>query len=64
MSPPLHVAPSAPVEETGEPEGGAGWVDVSPCGGTLVLFLSGVVEHEVLPCVGAEHRVAITAWCQ
>jgi hypothetical protein len=31
-------------------------------GGTLVLFLSGAVEHEVRPCHAP--RVAITAWCQ
>ncbi len=38
------------------------FVDVTPAAGTLVLFLSGAVEHEVMPCHAA--RVAITAWCQ
>ena len=38
-------------------------VDVAPLAGRLVLFLSGAVEHAVLPTMGAE-RVAITAWMQ
>ena len=38
-------------------------VDVAPLAGRLVLFLSGAVEHAVLPTMGAE-RVAITAWLQ
>ena len=35
-------------------------VDVAPTGGTLVLFLSGAVDHEVLPCTVP--RVAVSAW--
>jgi len=43
-------------------EGDEAWVDVVPEGGTLVLFLSGAVEHEVMACHAP--RVAISAWCQ
>jgi hypothetical protein len=35
-------------------------VDVAPLAGRLVLFLSGAVEHAVLPSLA--HRVALTAW--
>ena len=34
--------------------------DICPLGGKLVLFLSGVIDHEVLPSY--RDRVAITAW--
>ena len=37
-------------------------VDVAPLAGRLVLFLSGAVEHAVLP--NFAQRVALTAWCQ
>ena len=37
-------------------------VDVAPLAGRLVLFLSGAVEHAVLP--NFSQRVALTAWCQ
>ena len=35
-------------------------VDITPVGGACVIFLSGAVEHEVLPC--SVPRVAVTAW--
>ena len=37
-------------------------VDVAPLAGRLVLFLSGAVEHAVLP--NLSQRIALTAWCQ
>ena len=37
-------------------------VDVAPLAGRLVLFLSGAVEHAVLPTKA--ERVAVTAWFQ
>ena len=37
-------------------------MDVAPVAGRLVLFLSGAVEHAVLP--NFSQRVALTAWCQ
>ena len=37
-------------------------VDVAPVGGRLVMFLSGAVEHAVLPNLAP--RIALTAWCQ
>lgn len=37
-------------------------MDVDPIAGRLVLFLSGAVEHAVLP--NFAERVAITAWFQ
>ena len=37
-------------------------VDVAPVAGRLVLFLSGAVEHAVLPTKA--ERVAVTAWFQ
>jgi hypothetical protein len=67
----LHVPPPQRGDEDlaagggGDDDGvtvaGASWVDVVPRGGACVLFLSGAVEHEVMPC--AAHRVALTAWC-
>ena len=36
------------------------WLDVFPQGGRLVIFMSGAVEHEVLPAYAP--RVALTAW--
>ena len=45
------------------PAAGGGSRDVEPRGGRLLLFLSGAVDHEVLPACGQE-RVAISAWCQ
>ena len=35
-------------------------VDVAPLAGRLVMFLSGAVEHAVLPTLA--QRVALTAW--
>jgi len=35
-------------------------VDVQPKGGRLLIFLSGMVDHEVLP--SHNHRVALTGW--
>lgn len=37
-------------------------MDVAPLAGRLVLFLSGAVEHAVLP--NFAQRVALTSWCQ
>lgn len=37
-------------------------LDVSPLSGRLVVFLSGAIDHAVLP--SHEPRVALTAWCQ
>eukprot|EP01126_Amoeba_proteus_P064296 TRINITY_DN8984_c0_g2_i4.p1 TRINITY_DN8984_c0_g2~~TRINITY_DN8984_c0_g2_i4.p1 ORF type:complete len:320 (+),score=60.69 TRINITY_DN8984_c0_g2_i4:131-1090(+) len=37
-----------------------GYHDVEPISGRIVVFLSGVVEHEVLPVFGP--RVAVTSW--
>ena len=42
--------------------GAAAVVDVEPIAGRLVLFLSGAVEHAVLP--NFADRVAITCWFQ
>ncbi|KAK9820208.1 hypothetical protein WJX72_007516 [[Myrmecia] bisecta] len=42
--------------------GGQAVIDISPVAGRLVLFLSGAVDHAVLPNFSA--RVAVTAWCQ
>jgi Rps23 Pro-64 3,4-dihydroxylase Tpa1-like proline 4-hydroxylase len=58
----LHV-PQAPSADAADEESAAAWVDVCPSGGTLVLFLSGAVDHAVLSCAGTEPRVALTAWC-
>jgi hypothetical protein len=35
---------------------------IAPRGGLLVVFLSGAVDHAVLP--SAKERVALTAWCR
>ena len=35
---------------------------IPPVGGRLVIFLSGAVDHEVLP--SHANRFALTAWCQ
>lgn len=42
------------------PTDGGGSVDVLPVAGKLVVFMSGAVEHEVLPVYSP--RVALTAW--
>jgi SM-20-related protein len=42
-----------------EAEGGA-QKDVDPKGGRLLLFLSGCIKHEVLPC--QKDRCALTSW--
>ena len=67
----LHVPPPPPEEEAGGDDNqhsssgavlpGAAYVDVAPRGGTLVLFLSGAVDHEVMPS-RHDHRVALTSW--
>jgi hypothetical protein len=65
----LHVPPPPAAEGGDDGEHahggawlpGAAWVDVAPRGGTLALFLSGAVDHEVLPSAH-EHRVALTSW--
>jgi hypothetical protein len=49
---------------------GLDWVEVegqmvleaAPLAGRLVLFLSGAVEHAVMPCHG--EMVTVSAWCQ
>jgi SM-20-related protein len=42
-----------------EVEGGAE-KDIDPIGGRLLLFLSGCIKHEVLPC--QKERCALTSW--
>jgi SM-20-related protein len=42
------------------PEDDAGYRDVLPVGGTLAVFLSGDVYHEVLPA--KRERVSLTGW--
>ena len=42
------------------PEEGAAWHDVLPAGGTLALFLSCDVYHEVLPA--RRERISLTGW--
>lgn len=37
-------------------------VDIDPLPGRLVVFLSGAIDHAVLPSHQA--RVALTAWCR
>lgn len=37
-------------------------LDVGPVSGRLVVFLSGAIDHAVLP--SHQPRVALTAWCQ
>lgn len=44
-----------------EEVGSAAVVDVVPVAGRLVLFLSGAVEHAVLPSFA--ERIAVTCWC-
>ena len=38
------------------------FVDVAPLAGRAVVFLSGAVEHEVLPVTGTLPRAALTTW--
>ena len=45
----------------GGPDGGERVRDVSPAGGTLVLFDSVALPHEVLPSVGRD-RLACSGW--
>jgi len=40
---------------------GENYVDVAPLGGRLVVFLSGAIDHEVLPVLRND-RFAVTAW--
>lgn len=42
--------------------GTAAAVDVAPIAGRLVIFLSGAIEHAVLP--NFSDRVALTFWMQ
>jgi hypothetical protein len=42
-------------------DGSGGWSEIAPRGGTLVIFDSTRVEHEVVPSSGAD-RYAITSW--
>jgi len=62
------VVLSGEVDGDGEPmacvdeRSSAAYVDVAPSGGVCVIFLSGAVEHEVLPCSAT--RAAVTAWCR
>jgi hypothetical protein len=37
-------------------------LDIAPLSGRLVVFLSGAIDHAVLP--SHKPRVALTAWCQ
>lgn len=37
-------------------------LDIAPVSGRLVVFLSGAIDHAVLP--SHNPRVALTAWCQ
>ena len=37
-------------------------LDIAPVSGRLIVFLSGVIDHAVLP--SHNPRVALTAWCQ
>lgn len=50
----------------GKPGGGEGegesYLDVAPLPGRAVVFLSGAVEHEVLPVTGPLPRAALTTW--
>lgn len=48
--------------QAAEEVGAAAVVDVAPLAGRLVMFLSGAVEHAVLP--NFADRVAVTMWCQ
>ena len=48
------------VYDVGTTRGGAGHVEVEPRRGTLVLFWSHLVEHEVLPASTA--RFALSLW--
>lgn len=36
--------------------------EIEPLPGRLVVFLSGAIDHEVLPSFGL--RVAVSSWCQ
>lgn len=38
------------------------FVDIAPLAGRAVVFLSGAVEHEVLPVTGTLARAALTTW--
>lgn len=38
------------------------FIDVAPIAGRAVVFLSGAVEHEVLPVTGVLPRTALTTW--
>ena len=42
------------------PDGVQRYVDIQPLAGRLVIFLSGLVEHQVQPSF--HDRVALTAW--
>lgn len=38
------------------------FLDIAPLAGRAVVFLSGAVEHEVLPVTGSLPRAALTTW--
>lgn len=57
---PQRPSSNADALDYGDPDRGGTWLDVYPQGGRLVIFMSGAVEHEVLPAYAP--RVALTAW--
>ena len=60
LTPRQRSAAEAAGEAVAGVEDGQQTVVVAPRAGRLVLFLSGAVDHAVLPCYA--HRVALTAW--
>ena len=59
---PLNLCTALPHVKLSEDENGVGVMDVAPVAGRMVVFLSGCVDHEVLPSYS--DRIALTAWCQ
>lgn len=55
-----HRLHSRDVEGPEAEAGKAGFVDIAPLAGRLVVFLSGAVEHAVLPAFS--DRIALTCW--
>lgn len=60
--PNTSIVESSVIDEHNGPACGECFVDVAPLAGRTVIFLSGAVEHEVLPVTGLQPRAAITAW--
>jgi len=58
---PAAAAAFAPVAQAPAAEEGEEAVDVRPAGGTLVVFRSEGVPHEVRPSAGRE-RLSLTGW--